>query len=82
MIIFFHACYRYEIIARNDLNTKLSEINSFLEDRAKEQAETDRNRDKVMENIQQDLGERLEQSRVELATIKEQMSGKHNASLC
>ncbi len=33
---------KYEILARNELNAKLAEINQFLEKRAKEQAETDR----------------------------------------
>ncbi len=33
---------KYEILARNELNAKLSEINAFLERRAKEQAEQDK----------------------------------------
>ena len=37
----------YEILARNELNAKLAEINTFLEDRAKEQAANDRKKDKV-----------------------------------
>ena len=33
---------KYEILARNELNAKLSEINAFLEKRAREQAEQDK----------------------------------------
>ncbi len=33
---------KYEILARNELNAKLGEINAFLEKRAKEQAEQDK----------------------------------------
>ncbi len=48
---FEHAIRKYqlqcEILARNELNAKLSEINSFLEERAREQMENDQNRDKA-----------------------------------
>jgi hypothetical protein len=37
----------YEILARNELNAKLAEINSFLEDRAAAQAESDRRKELV-----------------------------------
>ncbi len=37
----------YEILARNELNAKLAEINTFLEERAKEQAANDRKKDQV-----------------------------------
>jgi hypothetical protein len=37
----------YEILARNELNQKLAEINSFLEDRAAAQAESDRRKELV-----------------------------------
>lgn len=66
----------YEILARNELNAKLSEINVFLEGRASEQAEHERKKEKVMEEMQKDLGERLQKSKDELNTIKQKMRGK------
>ena len=67
----------YEILARNELNSKLSEINAFLEDRASAQAENDRKKELVMDEIQKDLGERLQKSREELSEIKKHMTGKN-----
>eukprot|EP00094_Tigriopus_californicus_P002797 TCALIF_02699-PA protein Name:"Similar to ANK3 Ankyrin-3 (Homo sapiens)" AED:0.10 eAED:0.10 QI:0/0.77/0.6/0.9/0.55/0.8/10/151/968 len=64
---------KYEIMARNELNQKLAEINAFLEDRAKEQSQNEKTKDEVMQNIQKDLGERLTQSKDELSGIKSQM---------
>lgn len=67
---------KYEIMARNELNQKLAEINAFLEDRAKEQSQNEKTKDEVMQNIQKDLGERLTQSKEELSGIKAQMQGE------
>lgn len=66
---------RYEIMARNEVNHKLSEINDFLEQRAQEQTKTTRERESIMENIQKDLNAKLKQSRDELSAIKKQMNG-------
>ncbi len=66
----------YEILARNELNSKLSEINSFLEERAAEQAANDQKKDLLMDEIQQDLGKRLQKSREELSEIKKHMMGE------
>jgi hypothetical protein len=66
----------YEILARNELNSKLSEINSFLEERAVEQAANDQKKDLLMDEIQQDLGKRLQKSREELSEIKKHMMGE------
>ena len=71
----------YEILARNELNSKLSEINAFLEDRASAQAENDRKKELVMDEIQKDLGERLLKSREELSEIKKHMTGKNEYML-
>ncbi len=65
----------YEILARNELNAKLSEINVFLEGRASEQAENERKKEKAFEEVQKDLAERLQKSKDELNTIKQQMRG-------
>ena len=71
----------YEILARNELNAKLAEINSFLEDRAAAQADNDRRKELVMDEIQKDLGERLQKSRDELSEIKKHMIG-NSISFC
>ena len=71
----------YEILARNELNSKLAEINSFLEDRAAAQAENDRRKELVMDEIQKDLGERLQKSRDELSEIKKHMIGNQASVL-
>lgn len=71
----------YEILARNELNSKLAEINSFLEDRAAAQAENDRRKELVMDEIQKDLGERLQKSRDELSEIKKHMIGNQASAL-
>ena len=64
---------KYEILARNEVNSKLSEINVFLETKAKEQDENEKSREEVMDKIQRDLGDRLQTSRAELSAIKGQM---------
>jgi len=64
---------RYEVMARLEVNQKLSEINVFLEKRAEEQSKSDLERDKISEQVQSDLSERLQQSRSELQGIKQQM---------
>ena len=66
---------RYEVMARLEVNQKLSEINVFLEKRAEEQSKSDLERDKISEQVQSDLSERLQQSRSELQGIKQQMRG-------
>ena len=66
---------RYEVMARMEVNQKLSEINAFLEKRAEEQSKSDLERDKISEQVQSDLSERLQQSRSELQSIKLQMKG-------
>jgi hypothetical protein len=45
----------YEILARNELNAKLAEINTFLEERAKEQAANDRKKDQVLDSLKKKL---------------------------
>ena len=67
---------KYEIMARNELNQKLSEINEFLEKRATDEAVNEKKKDEVVDKIQKDLGDRLLKSRADLAAIKEQMKGK------
>ena len=67
----------YEILARNELNAKLAEINTFLEDRAAAQADNERRKEKIMDEIQKDLGDRLQKSRDELTEIKKNMMGKN-----
>ena len=66
---------RYEVMARLEVNQKLSEINAFLEKRAEEQSKSDLEREKISEQVQSDLSERLQQSRSELQGIKQQMRG-------
>ena len=66
---------RYEVMARLEVNQKLSEINAFLEKRAEEQSKSDFERDKISEQVQSDLSKRLQQSRAELQHIKQQMRG-------
>ena len=50
-----------------------SQVNKFLEEKAAESARSESAREEVMDQIQRDLGERLRQSRDELAAIKAQM---------
>ena len=64
------------MVARMELNAKLSEVNAFLEKRAEEQSMNEQERDKISERIQKDLSERLQQSRQELMQIKDQLKGK------
>ena len=66
---------KYEVMARNELNQKLSEVNTFLDGRAKSQEVEDKSREESMQKIQKDLGQRLDQSKSELSTIKAQMKG-------
>ena len=72
---------KYEIMARNEINQKLAEINAFLGERSRDLAKNEKTRDEVMQKIQEDLGERLKQSRTELAAIKDQMKGKQSITL-
>eukprot|EP00096_Caligus_rogercresseyi_P009282 TRINITY_DN3121_c0_g1_i1.p1 TRINITY_DN3121_c0_g1~~TRINITY_DN3121_c0_g1_i1.p1 ORF type:complete len:230 (-),score=48.13 TRINITY_DN3121_c0_g1_i1:352-963(-) len=64
---------KFEIMARNELNQKLSEVNAFLDKRHREQSEVDQKKDFLMENIQNDLSSRLVDARKELGDIKNQM---------
>ena len=67
---------RYEVMARMELNAKLSEVNAFLERRAEEQTVSEQERDRITDHIQKDLSSRLQQSRQELISIRQQMKGK------
>ena len=67
---------RYEVMARLEVNSRLSEVNAFLEKRAEEQSQTEHERDRITDKIQKDLSDRLQQSRLELLDIKKQMKGK------
>jgi len=64
---------RYEVMARMELNAKLSEVNAFLERRAEEQSVSVQERDRITDHIQKDLSGRLQQSRQELTVIRQQM---------
>uniref|UniRef100_A0A0K2V4G4 Uncharacterized protein n=1 Tax=Lepeophtheirus salmonis TaxID=72036 RepID=A0A0K2V4G4_LEPSM len=64
---------KFEIMARNELNQKLSEVNLFLDKRYRDQTEVDQKKDFLMENIQNDLSSRLLDARKELGEIKNQM---------
>jgi hypothetical protein len=66
---------KYEIMARNQVNSRLSEMNEFLNQRQKEQDEDEKKKTDVTESIQNDLGKRLQISRDELSAIKDQMKG-------
>ena len=66
---------RYERMARMELNTKLAQVNQFLEKRAMEQDETNKEKELITDQIQKDLSNRLTQSRDELLRIKDQMKG-------
>ena len=68
---------RYEVMARMELNAKLSEVNAFLERRAEEQSVNEQERDQITDHIQKDLSGRLQQSRQELTLIRQQMKGKN-----
>ena len=68
---------RYEVMARTEVNAKLSEVNAFLERRAEEQTLSVQERDKITEKIQKDLSQRLLQSRHELGQIKDQLKGNN-----
>ena len=66
---------KYEIMARNEINSRLSEMNAFLNERRKEQDNDEKKKSEVMESIQNDLSKRLQTSRDELEAIKHQMKG-------
>ena len=66
---------KYEILARNQINSRLSEMNDFLNERQKEQDEEEKKKSDVTEAIQNDLAKRLQISREELTGIKQQMKG-------
>jgi hypothetical protein len=66
---------KYEIMARNQVNSRLSEMNEFLNQRQKEQDDDEKKKTDITESIQNDLGKRLQISRDELSAIKDQMKG-------
>ena len=66
---------RYEVMARMELNAKLSEVNAFLDRRAEENTVSEQERDRITDHIQKDLSSRLQQSRQELVSIRHQMKG-------
>lgn len=66
---------RCELMAQMQINSRLSEINAFLDKRAEEQSMNDQERDRISEKIQKDLSERLQQSSQELSHIKNQLKG-------
>ena len=51
---------RYEVMARMELNAKLSEVNAFFERRAEEQSVNEQERDQITDHIQKDLSGRLQ----------------------
>merc|ERR1712061_248945 len=61
------------MMARLELNSKLAEVNHFLEKRAMEHNENIKEKDLITDQIQKDLSSRLSQSRDELLKIKDQM---------
>ena len=67
---------KYEIMARNQVNQRLSELNEFLSQQQKEHDQDQRKKADVTDAIQKDLAKRLQISRDELIAIKEQMRGK------
>ena len=66
---------KYEIMARNQVNQRLSELNEFLSEQQKEHDQDERKKADVTDAIQKDLAKRLQISRDELIAIKEQMRG-------
>ena len=66
---------KYEIMARNQVNQRLSEMNEFLSEQQKEHDQDERKKADVTDAIQKDLAKRLQISRDELIAIKEQMRG-------
>ena len=50
---------KYEIMARNEINSRLSEMNAFLNERRKEQGSDEKKKYEVMEAVQNDLANRL-----------------------
>ena len=66
---------KYEILARTEVNSRLSEINKFLSDKSKEHERERQSRDTQMTGIQADYAKRLQQSREELAQIKDDLQG-------
>ena len=67
---------KYEIMARNQVNQRFSEMNEFLSEQQKEHEQDERKKADVTDAIQKDLAKRLQISRDELIAIKEQMRGK------
>ena len=66
---------KYEIMARNQVNQRFSEMNEFLSEQQKEHEQDERKKADVTDAIQKDLAKRLQISRDELIAIKEQMRG-------
>ena len=68
---------KYEIMARNQVNQRLSELNEFLSEQQKEHDQDERKKADVNDAIQKDLAKRLQISRDELIAIKQEMRGKY-----
>ena len=62
-------------MARTEVNSRLSEINKFLSDKSQEQEKEQQTREKVTQDLQADYAKRLQQSREELAQIKDDLQG-------
>ena len=69
---------KYEIMARNQVNQRLSEMNEFLSEQQKEHDQDERKKADVTDAIQKDLAKRLQISRDELIAIKQEMRGKYD----
>ena len=62
-------------MARTEVNSRLSEINKFLSDKSQEQEKEQQTREKVTQDLEADYAKRLQQSREELAQIKDDLQG-------
>ena len=69
---------KYEIMARNQVNQRFSEMNEFLSEQQKEHEQDERKKADVTDAIQKDLAKRLQISRDELIAIKQEMRGKYD----
>ena len=68
-------------MARTEVNSRLSEINKFLSDKSQEQEKEQQTREKVTQDLQADYAKRLQQSREELAQIKDDLQGTIEGNL-
>ena len=63
------------------MNSRLSEINKFLSDKSQVQEKEQQTREKVTQDLQADYAKRLQQSREELAQIKDDLQGTFEGNL-